>query len=107
MDSSNSTATQPTMPQAPTAVNPNESGSKKMIIMLIVGVVVIILLVFGIYWFLSKQQSPKPSQTEQITVPKAPVISSIKDALDEDLNSINVQASEGDFKDVDSDLQTL
>lgn len=85
-----------------------EDGSKKMIIMLVAGVVVILAVVGGIYMFLSKQQPATPPQTTQTNpAPSKPTIAQIKDALDLELDSINVEASEGDFKSVDSDLQSL
>ncbi len=91
----------------PTAPAP-EGGSKKMIIMLVVGVVVILAVVGGIYMFLSKQQPvTEPQTTQTNSAPSKPTIAQIKDALDQELDSINVEASEGDFKSVDQDLQSL
>ena len=92
-------------PQAP--IPPKvEGSSKKMIIFLIIGLVVIVLVVGLIYFFLSMQQtSSQPSQTNN-TNPHAS-IAQLKDALDQELDSINVSASEGDFKSVDQDLQSL
>lgn len=117
MDNNNSTKeTLPTQPapvsQPQTATNNSDNGeggdSKKMIMMLVIGLVVIIIVVGAIYYFLSKKQTNLPaSQTTEITTTKQPSLAQIKDALDQDLDSINVQAVEDDFKNVDSDLQKL
>lgn len=94
---------------APEGGNEQSSpSSKKMIIMLVVGVVVILAVVGGIYMLLSKQQlAPEPQVQQTTTAPGKPTIAQIKDALDLELDSINVEASEGDFKSVDQDLQAL
>lgn len=97
---------QPAAPQVQASMPTPSGGSKKMIIMFILGFVIVLLIVGGIYWFLSKQQS-KTQQTSEQSVTKTPTVASIKDALDQELDSINVSASEGDFKSVDQDLQSL
>lgn len=92
----------------PTSPNP-EGNSKKMIIMLIGGVVVVLAIVGGIYYFLSRQQSTNQPQTTQTTTaaPSKPSLAQVKDALDVELDAINVSASDGDFQTIDSDLQKL
>ncbi len=103
MDANNS---QPAIPNP--AVPAPEGGSKKMIIMLIVGVTVVLAIVGGIYMLLSKQQlAPTPQVQQTTSAPSKPTIAQVKDALDQELDSINVSASEGDFKSVDPDLQSL
>lgn len=94
---------------APNPVAPEpEDSTKKMIIMLAAGVVVILAVVGGIYMFLSNQQpATKPQATQTNPAPSKPTIAQVEDALDRELDSINVEASEGDFKSVDSDLQSL
>lgn len=99
----------PVPTQPPVQAAPPEKDSKKIIIFLVLGIALVILVVGGIYYFLSKQQpvpeTPLPEQTTNI--PTSPTLVSIKDALDEELDSINVSASEGDFESVDQDLKTL
>jgi len=99
-------ATQPT-PASVTTPPPASGGgdSKKMIMMLVIGIVVVILVVGGIYYFLSKKQSAQP--VSETTGTNKPAIVQIKDALDQELDSINVQAADSDFNQVDSDLQSL
>ncbi len=98
---------QPAVATPPAAPAP-DGGSKKMILMLIVGMVTVILIVGGLYMFLSKQQSAPVPQVQQTTnVSKPPSLAQVKDVLDQELDSINVSASEGDFKSVDQNLQSL
>ena len=98
--------------QAPAEKNASttpESGNKNMILMLVVGVILILGLVGGIYYYLSMKQTATTSkQPETNIVKQAPApIAQIKDALDKELDAIDVSASEGDFKSVDQDLQAL
>ena len=98
--------TQPVTPASQSAQTPE--GVNKMIIFLVVGVIVVILIVGGIYWMLSKQQAstqPGNQQTSN-TAPSKP-LTNLKDALDQELDAINVSASEGDFQSVDQDLKSL
>ncbi len=111
MDNNNSNPTTPAPQPAPAqpVVSPqpqvaSQTGdSKKMIIMFVIGFLIVILLAGGIYWYLTKQAKPA---TEQTTT-SAPSLNTVKDALDKELESINVSASEGDFKSMDQDLQSL
>lgn len=87
--------------------NEQNSSSNKMIMFLVIGVIIVVLIVGGIYFLLIKQQTPAPATTGQTTSTPAPTLANIKNALDQELESINVAASEGDFKSVDQDLQSL
>lgn len=116
MDNNNNQAPTPVVPPvatAPATTNPAasapEAGNKNMIIMLVVGVIIILTVVGGIYYFLSLQQATPEPQANQTTnvPPRQPSLADVKDALEQELDSINVSASEGDFKSVDQDLQNL
>lgn len=85
--------------QTPNLPNTNNS---KLVLWLIVGLLVIISAVAGIYWYLSKQQAAKP-QTPQSSSQKTVV----SENLDQDLNSIDIQALDNDFKAIDADLESL
>ncbi len=98
----------PTTPPVPeTGSEQSSPSSKKMIIMLIVGVFVVLAVVGGIYMLLNKQPALEPQVQQTTSAPKPPSLAQVKDALDKELDSINVSASEGDFKSVDQDLQSL
>lgn len=98
-----------TTPVAPPIqpIPPVEKDGNKMIIFLVLGVVLVILIVGGIYYFLSiQQQTPAPvAPITESPAPKAPVVA--KDALDAELEEINVASSGAEFQSVDSDLQSL
>lgn len=102
---------QPVKPVAPATPNmasqaPKESN--KMIFFLVGGVIVIALVVGGIFWYLSNQQ--KPSQTANQNTNTAVNTKSTNnvDSLNQDLNSIDVQASDSaGFDALDRDLQNL
>ncbi len=98
------TQTTPIVPPVPTPSA--EAGSRKMILMLVVGMIVVLVIVGGIYYFLSRQQ-PTPTTQTTTVAPGQPPLAQVKDALDRELDSINVSASEDDFKSVDQDLQSL
>ena len=108
MDTNNQTPQVATPESKPVSTSP-ENNNKNMMIMLILGVVVVFLIVGGIYYFLSKQQTAnqKPLTQNTSIVPTQAPIAKTQDALDQDLNSINVSASEGDFQSVDQDLKSL
>lgn len=106
----NTVPPEPIVPQVSIQNTSSGGDSKKIILWLVVGLVVVMGLVGGIYFFLSQQQptnsSMKPS--EQVVVkatPKPPV--DTVDALDRDLNAVNIASSEADFIPVDQDLQQL
>lgn len=81
--------------------DPKPEGGNKMVLWLIIGLVVIILIVGGIYFYMSKQQSvSNPSATP------APASQS-QENLENDINSVDVSAVEGDFSPVDQDLKNL
>lgn len=93
--------TQPSPVQTP----PTQGGGKKLMLWVAVGVIILVLVGGGAYLLLSKQQksnqanNPKPSIEPVVTMPEN---------LDQQLNSIDVQASgSADFNSVDQDLQNL
>ncbi len=107
-------ATQSTVAtESPAVSNPGgseqNSSSKKMVIMLIVGMIVVLAIVGGIYYFLSRQQSAEQPKTAESTTaaPTKTPLAQVKDALDLELEAINVSASDSDFQTIDTDLQKL
>ena len=97
----------PPAPQVP--VSESSSGdSKKVIAWLIIGLVIVMALVGGIYFFLSMQQSgsteqPAPEQkVVQVTPPQ-----DTTNALEKDLNTVNVENADSDFASIDQDLEQL
>jgi len=102
---------QSNLPQTPTPAppaaapiqtpDPGDTNNSKMVLWFILGLLVIILTVAGIYWYLSKQTA-KP-QTPQSSNQEA----AVSENLDQELNSIDVQAVDNDFKEVDADLENL
>lgn len=87
-----------------------QSGeSNKMVLWLVIGLVVIIALVGAIYFFLSSQQAATNTQkvTENPVVQASPEPPDTVDALDRDLNALNIGDVEADFASIDSDLQQL
>lgn len=101
-----------TLVQPPPVISPvptpTGNSSNKMVILFLAGFVVIILAVGGIYMYLSNQQATSVSVAENTnTALPAPKRAEVKDALDADLEAIDVASKEADFKSVDSDLQSL
>lgn len=96
----------PTTPQTPIAPEPPSGESNKMVLWLVIGLVVIVVLVGGIYFFLSKQQSTETG-TKQPVVQVTPKPQDTVDALDKDLNALNIESSDSDFASIDQDLQQL
>lgn len=96
-------------PQAP-VVPPSTDDSKKMIIWFVVGLIIVAALVGGIYFLLSKRQDAVSSQTatQQPIVQATPKPEDMVSALDQDLSSVNIDASiEADFSSIDQDIQQL
>ena len=96
---------QQSVPQVPVSELPS-GDSKKMILWLVIGLVVVILLVGGIYFLLNQQQTGKSAQqaSEQKVIESTP---DTMDALERDLNALNVEDTETDFTSIDQDLQQL
>ena len=114
---------QPTTPPAPTPQQPvlptpqpapvqqppqAKVGSHKGIMWLVGGLIIGVLALGGIYLFLnSKQAANKQStQTDNTTTPSA-IPSAQSESLDQQLNSVNVEATDSGFTSVDSDLSNL
>lgn len=98
--------TQTPVPNVPPQPVPaaKTDGSKKMVFLLIGGVVLIIMIIGVIYWLLNKQQTI--NQSAAVTNNQS--VQVVKDTLDQDLKSIDVQASDSaDFDALDRDLQNL
>ncbi len=106
------TNTQPQFPNpaAPQTPNITAAGgdSNKMILWFVVGIIAILLLVGGIYLFFSRQQAETTAQkaTETI-VQTTPKPEETVDALDRDLQSVNIASPEGDLAPIDQDLNQL
>lgn len=97
----------PAAPQTPIAAPEPASGdSNKMVLWLVIGLVIVVVLVGGIYFFLSKQQTTETG-TKQPVVQVTPKPQDTVDALDKDLNALNVESSDSDFASLDQDLQQL
>lgn len=99
-------SSQPSAPQTP--IPDSSSGdSNKMILWLLLGLVIVVALVGGIYFFLSMQQGGSIEQpaTEQEVVQVTPP--DTMDALEKDLNALNVENADSDFASVDQDLEQL
>lgn len=94
----------PVVPQTPIAPEPPSGDSNKLVLWLVIGLVIVVVLVGGIYFFLSKQQT---KTTETKTVQTTPQPQDTVDALDKDLNALNVESSDSDFASLDQDLQQL
>ena len=105
MDNNNQTPTPVVTTPNPTVPTP-EGGGKKIILMLVIGVVIVLAVVGAIYYFLSNQQVSTQSQTIT-TAPAQPSVAQTKDALDQELDSINVSSQDNDFNALDSDLKKL
>lgn len=121
MDSNNSMPQAPiinTPPQSPQPVAPQvpipaptksdlvpPGDSHKVILWFVIGLIVVILAVAGVYLFLSRQQAAET--TRQPIVQVTPKPADMVNALDQDLNSINVATSDADFSTVDQDLNQL
>lgn len=118
MDNNNqtpqATSTAPNMPPAaPQPAAPvqmpdtSSNGSNKIILWFVIGLVIVVLAVGGIYVFLSRQQAATQN-VQQPTVQTTPKPQDTADALDKDLNSINVDTgTNSDFDSIDQDLQQL
>lgn len=105
---------QPTQPQASTVQQPiqasaQNSEEKKLILWLVGGLILIILVVGVIYWFLSKQaeNTAKPTQQEEATKAPQLTLQALNEQLETELNSLEVQAPDSDFQEIDQDLQNL
>lgn len=107
---------QPTQPNQPAAPPPSPvqtapRAGNKMWMWLLLAVVLVILIGGGIYWYLnntSKSASLKPSPAPKtVNQPKQLTLSELADALDKELNSIEVQAADSDLSSIDTDLQSL
>lgn len=96
----------PVQPQpSPTIVQPAPSGGggNKMLLWLVTGIIVIGLIWLG-YLYMKRQKS-SPGYQAPRTLNQTPTPES---NLNNDLNSIDVQASEdADFSALDKDLQSL
>lgn len=90
---------QPTIIQQPASSN---GGGNKMVLWLVL-MLVVIGIIGGGYWYMNKQKA-EPNKTAP-AVEEAPTMES---NLDEELNTIDVTASEeAEFKALDTDLQSL
>lgn len=77
-----------------------KSSENKMMLWLIGGLVVIILVVGGIYFYLSSQQkAPTP--------PTPAPAAKVQENLEQELNGVDVGDIEGEFTQVDKDLESL
>lgn len=104
-----SLAPQPAVPQVP--IDNTSKDSNKAIFMFIIGLVVIVLVIGGGYFFLSSQQTtPKVQTSDQppVTPPGSPAPAAQQN-LESEVDSINVDAggADGDFSQVDQDIQQL
>mgnify|MGYP001558009829 CR=1 FL=1 len=102
----------PAATQTPEVVQPTQNvvpppkpavqseGNNKMMMWLVGGLVLVILVVGVIYLFLNSQQ--QKSQAPEPT-PKA----AVEENLEQELDAVNIEDVEGEFKSVDSDLQKL
>lgn len=93
----------------PPVISPQGGESKKMVIWLLGGLIIVALLVGGIYYYLSNQQSAVPvaTITQQPTAQTPTPPDNSPDALDKDLNAVNVANTDSDFTSLDQDLQSL
>ena len=67
---------------------------------LIILVVIIVLIALGVWYWNSSLYHPSTTAT-------APTTEDTTTAIDSDLSNINVESGDQDFKDIDTDLQTL
>ncbi|MEK7149356.1 MAG: hypothetical protein AAB796_03070 [Patescibacteria group bacterium] len=67
---------------------------------LIILVVIIVLIALGVWYWNSSLYQPSTTAT-------APTTEDTTTAIDADLSNINVESGDQDFKDIDTDLQTL
>lgn len=91
-------------PNPTTIVQPptNGGGGSKMVLWLVL-LLVVIGIIGGGYWYMNKQKT-EPNKTAP-AVEEAPAMES---NLDDQLNTIDVTASEeAEFKALDTDLQSL
>ena len=97
-------------PAASTQPSVSGGSNNKIVVFFIAGFIVTILAVGGIYMYLNNQQKTTTEpvvEASNTNTPVAPKPAEVKDALDADLEAINVTSGEEDFKSVDSDLQSL
>lgn len=95
---------------APIVPEVESSGEgNKTVVWFIVGLVLIGVVVGGLYWYMSKQQTTSGnSNPTGYTAPKTTTANTPTTTLDQDLDAINVQASDsGDFNSIDQDLKSL
>ncbi|MBI2196656.1 hypothetical protein HYU45_03520 [Candidatus Daviesbacteria bacterium] len=79
-----------------------------MVVWLVVGLVGIIVIVGVIYFLLSSRQAAiNTSKTEQPVVQVSPEPPDTVDALERDLNALEVSDSDSDFTSIDQDLEQL
>lgn len=113
MGNNNPVVPQPPAPEAQVPVpTPSSGESNKMIIWFVIGLVVVVMLVGGIYLLLGSRQTAINSKTTtgQPIVQITPKPEDMVSALDRDLNSLNIDATnnaDSDFTLVDQDLQSL
>lgn len=85
---------------------PKENGGNKLILWLVGGLIIVIITVGGMYWYLGKQ--PVKDQASQTALPQASSQpQTTTESIDQELNTIDVQASDSDFDSIDQDLQSL
>lgn len=89
----------PNVVQPPAPVK-GPSDNNKMMMWFIGGLVLVILIVGGIYLYLNNQQQKTPTLSPS---PKA----AAEENLEKDLDAVNVEDIEGEFKTLDQDLQNL
>ena len=85
---------------------PNEGSGNKLILWLVGGLVIVIIIVGGLYWYLGKQQTSQPSvQSNTPQSSSQPQVTS--ENIDQELNAIDVQTSDSDFRIIDQDIGSL
>lgn len=108
MDSNNPPATAgpaPVSPQPTPLQAEDNKGSNKIVLWFVIGLVIVVVAVGGIYLFLSRQQAAEPKPPAQTVKTQTPKPTPAEN-LEQDLNSINLDA-ETDLSEIDQDLQAL
>lgn len=110
MEANNTPSTQQTPQVNPSVVksveksggNEQSSSSNKMGLWLVVGLIVI-AVIGGAYWYLNKQANP----AENTETPNTNQEPKTESSLDQDLDAIQVEATDSGLDTVDNDIKNL
>jgi hypothetical protein len=99
-------------PAQPTNANPDQSASsnKPILVFVILTILVVVLAVGGYYYYFNSKKSEEPAPSPQNTT-QAPIATPTPpptlNQMEQEVNSMNIEDTDGEFTQVDQDLQNL